>query len=115
MVKWIGKFSFLLKRFRDAWMDMLPLSTMSEERRQNQSLPDVTQENVERQRRSAEVLDPTAPETWDKWYATQVSNHEKLFQPGDTLTTLMLTVASDLSETQKERERDSQVPFLSRE
>ena len=75
MVKWIGKFSLLLKRLRDARMNMLPLSTMSEERRQNQHLADVTQENVERQRRSAEVLDPNAPETRDKWYATQESNH----------------------------------------
>ena len=55
MVKWIGKFSLLLNRLRDAWMDMLPLSTMSDERRQNQHLADMTQEIVERQRRSAEV------------------------------------------------------------
>ena len=72
MVNWIGKFSLLLKCLRDAWMDMLPLSTMSEERRQNQYLADVTRENDERQRRSAEVLDPNASETRDKWYATQV-------------------------------------------
>ena len=52
MVKWIGKFSLLLKRLRDAWMDMLPLSSMSEERRQNQNQADVTQENVERHRRA---------------------------------------------------------------
>ena len=51
MVKWIGKFSLLLKRLRDAWMDMLPVSTMSEERRQNQYLADVTQLNEERQRK----------------------------------------------------------------
>ena len=83
MVKWIGKFSLLLKRSKDAWMDMLLLSTLSEERRQSQYLADVTQENVERQRRSAEVQDPNAPETRDKWYATQVSNHEKLFPFSD--------------------------------
>ena len=76
MVKWIGKFLLLLKRSRDALMDMLPLSTMSEERTQNEYLADVTQEHAERQRRSAEVLDPNAQETRDKWYATQVSNHE---------------------------------------
>ena len=103
MVKWIGNFSLLLKRLRDAWMDMLPLSTMSEERRQNQYLADVTQQNVERQRRSAEVLDPNAPETRDKWYATQVSNHEKLFPFSDNLTTLMFIVVSDLCEAQRER------------
>ena len=34
MVKWIGKFSLLFKRARDAWMVMFPLSTMIEERRQ---------------------------------------------------------------------------------
>ena len=60
-------------------MDMLPLSTMSEERRQNQCLADVTHDDVERQRRSAEVLDANLPETRDKWYATLVSNHERLF------------------------------------
>ena len=31
MVKWIGKFSLLQKRLRDAWMDMLPTSATSEE------------------------------------------------------------------------------------
>ena len=55
------------------------VTVVHHERRQNHYLADVTQESVERQRRSAEVLDPNAPETRDKWYATQVSNHEKLF------------------------------------
>ena len=77
MVKWIGKFSLLLKRLRDAWMDMLSLSAMSEERRQNQYLADVTQQ--ERQRRNATTLDPKSQETRDHWHATQVSNHERLF------------------------------------
>ena len=45
IVKWIGKFSLLLNRLRNAWMDMLPVSTMSEERRENQYLADVTQQN----------------------------------------------------------------------
>ena len=31
MVKWIGKFSVLLKCLRDAWMDMLPITTTSEQ------------------------------------------------------------------------------------
>ena len=31
MVKWIGKFLLLLKRLRDAWMDMLPMSATSEQ------------------------------------------------------------------------------------
>ena len=31
MVKWLGKFSLLLKRLRDAWMDMLPMSSTSEQ------------------------------------------------------------------------------------
>ena len=63
MVNWIGKFSLLLRRSRDAWLDMLPQSTVSEERRQNQYLADVNQENEERQRRIADVLDLDAPET----------------------------------------------------
>ena len=32
MVNWTGKFSLPLKRLRDAWMDILPLSTVSKER-----------------------------------------------------------------------------------
>ena len=46
IVKWIGKFSLLLKRSRDARMDMLPVSVMSEDRRENQYLADVTQETA---------------------------------------------------------------------
>ena len=112
-IVWIGKFSLLLKRSRDAWMDMLPLPTMSEERRQNQYLADVIQDNVERQGRNVDVLDPNLPETRDHWYATQVSNHERLVPFSDNLTTLMFIVISDLSGDQGER--DSQVPFLCRE
>ena len=113
MVNWIGKFPLLFEPVRFAWMDILPLSTMSEERRQNRYLADVTQENVERQRRNADVLDPNAPRTRDNWHATQVSNDERLFPFSDNLTTLMFIVVSDVSEGQ--RKRDSQVPFLSRE
>ena len=72
MVRWMGKFTLLLLRPRDAWLDMLLLFTMSQERRQNQYLADVFQENEERQRRNAEVLDPNAQETQDNWYVTQV-------------------------------------------
>ena len=90
-------------------MDTLPMSALSEEQRQHQYVADVTLENVERQRRSAEVLDPTQ-ETGDRWCVAQVSNHEKLFPFRDNLTTLMFIVANDLSEAQ--REIDSQVPFL---
>ena len=43
MVKWIGKFTLLLERLRDAWLDMLPRSAMSETQRQNQYLADVNQ------------------------------------------------------------------------
>ena len=83
---------------------------MSEERRQNQYLADVTQENVDRQTRSVDLLDPNSQATRDKWNATQVSNHEKLFPFSDNLTTLMFIVVSDLSEVQRESERDSPVP-----
>ena len=100
MVRSIGKFSL---RLRDAWMDMLPMSAMSKTRRQNQYLACVTQENAERRRRNQEILDPDAVEIRDKWSATQVTTHEQLFPFSDNLTTLKFTVASDLSEAQKER------------
>ena len=100
MVKWIGKFSLLLRRLRDAWMDMLPVSTMSDERRENQHLADVTQLNEERQRRNATALHQNSQETRDHWHATQVANHERLFPFSDNLKTLMFTVASDLGDAQ---------------
>ena len=112
MVKWIGKFSLLLKRRRDAWMDMLPVSAMSQERRETQYLADVSQLNEERQRRNVTALDPNSQETRDQWHATQVTNQGRLFPFSDNLTTLFI-VARDLSEAQ--RQIDLQFPFLSGE
>ena len=40
--KWIGKFSLLLKRLKDAWMDVSPLSAMSQERRESQCMAEMT-------------------------------------------------------------------------
>ena len=40
-VKWFGKFSLLLRRSKDSWMDMLPMCTLSEEQKQNQHLANV--------------------------------------------------------------------------
>ena len=39
----------VLEFLRDAWMDMLPVSAMTKERRENQYLADVTHENDDRQ------------------------------------------------------------------
>ena len=102
MVKWTGKFSLLLRRLKVSWMDMLPMSTLSEEQRQNQYLADVAKENAGRQTRSVELWDSNAQATRDRWNAIQVSNHERLFPFSDNLTTLMFIVASDLSEAQRE-------------
>ena len=102
MVKWIGMFPLLLKHLRDAWMDMLPMSAMSETQRRNQYLAHVARENEDRQRRNANILDPDAPETRDRWNATQVSIQEQLFPFRENLTSLMFIVASDLSEAQRE-------------
>ena len=104
MVKWISKFPLLLKRLKDSWMDMLSISALSEEQRHNQYLADVAQDNADRQPRSVELLDPNAQATRDRWNATQVSNHERLFPFSDNLTTLVFIVASDLSEAQRARE-----------
>ena len=111
MIKLIDKFSLLLKRLKDFWMDMLPMSTLSEEERQNLYLANVFQENAERQTRNVELSNPNSRATRERWNAIQVSDHEKLFPFSDNLTTLMFIVASDPSETQRKRVRDSQVPF----
>ena len=42
----------LLKRWKDSWADMRPMSTLSEEQRQHQYLADVVEENADRQTRS---------------------------------------------------------------
>ena len=36
MVDWIGEFSLLLKRLKDLWMDLLPLSAMNQQQRESQ-------------------------------------------------------------------------------
>ena len=101
MVKWIGKFSLLLKRRRDAWMDMLPVSAMNQERRETQYLADVSQLNEERQKKCycsgsefARDQRPVARHTSDQ--------PRKLFTFSDNLTTLFI-VANDLSESLRER------------
>ena len=101
-VNWIGKFSLLLKRLKDAWTDMLLVSNMSEERKQNQYLADVTPLNEERQSRNAAALDQNSQETRDHWHAIQVTNHERPFPFSENLTTLMFMVASNLSDVQRE-------------
>ena len=77
-IEWIGKFSSLLKRLKDSWTDMLPMSTVSEEQRQNQYLADLAEENADRQTNSVELLDPNSQATRDRWNATQES-HQRLF------------------------------------
>ena len=56
MVNWIGKFSLLFKRLKDSSMDMVPMSTLSEEQRQNQYLADVTQKNADRQNKKCRTF-----------------------------------------------------------
>ena len=89
MVWWIGKFSLLLKRLKDSWMVMLPMSALTKVQRQNQYLADVAQENAERLTRGETTSVPNAPATRERWNAAQVSNHESLFSFSDNLTTLM--------------------------
>ena len=83
-------------------MDMLPMSTLSEEQRQNLHLADVAQKDADGQTRSVELFDPNAQATRDRWNATQVSNHERLFPFSDNFTTLVFTIALDLSEALRE-------------
>ena len=86
-------------------MDMLPVSAMTPEQRENHFLVNVTRENTERRNGTEAPLDPSQQGTRDNWYATHVANHERLFPFSDNLTTLMFTVASDLSEAQRETEK----------
>ena len=60
-------------------MDLLPMSALSEEQRQNQYLVDVAQENSERLARSETAVDPNTPANRERWNTVQVNNHESLF------------------------------------
>ena len=51
MVDWIGKFFLLLKRLKDSWMDLLPLSAMNQQQRESQNQADMTHLNAERRTR----------------------------------------------------------------
>ena len=99
MVKWIGNFTLLLKRVKDSWMDMLPLNSMSETTIEAQYRADVTPDNAQRQNRGQDLLQ----ENREEWNAVQVAIHVGRFTFSDNLTTLMLIVASDLSDVQGER------------
>ena len=103
MVDWIGKFSLLLKRVKDPWMDLFPLIAITEQQRESQYQADMTQFNNERRGRSAAAVDPSQQATRDQWHATQGTNHERPFPFSDNLTTLMCIAVSDLSEAQRER------------
>ena len=95
--------SSLLKRLKDSWMDLLPLSAMTQEQRESQYPADMTQLNAERRCRNEDALDPSQQVTRDKWYASNVTTHGSQFPFNDNLTTLMLIVASDLNDAHRER------------
>ena len=96
-------------RVKDAWMDMLPLSVMSQGQRDNQYRADVARTSIAMRRRNDVGLDPHVQTTKDHWHATQVSINEKSCPFSDNLTTLMFIVANNFSEVQE------RVPFLSKE
>ena len=97
MVDWIGNFHLLSKRAKDSWMDMLPLSSMTEQR-QAQYQADMARLNAERQGRQQPALDLNVQETRDNWYATRVATHGSLCPFSDNVATLMFIVGSDLNE-----------------
>ena len=78
------------------------MSALSEEQRRSLYLADVAQETAEIFTRCETALDPNTPQNRERWDTAQVSNHEGLFPYSDNLITLMLVVASDLTEAQRE-------------
>ena len=78
-------------------------NNISENRRQNQFHADTARESREGRSRSQELLSPDLLKTSEEWNATQVAAHERLIPFSDNLTTFLFTVASDLSDAQRER------------
>ena len=64
---------------------------------------DMTQVNAENHGRNEAALVPSQQRTGDNWYVSHVATHGSPFPFIDNLTTLMLIVACDLSESQRER------------
>ena len=83
-------------------MDNLTISALSEEQRRIQYLADVAQENAEILTRGEKPMDPNTRGNQERWNTAQVNNHESLFPFSDNLITLMLIVASDLTEAKRE-------------
>ena len=103
MVNLIGMFALLLKRFKIAWMERLPISATSQEQRETQYRADAVQLYEGRRGRGLIALDPTSQATRDHWHTTQETNHGRLFPICDNLTTLVFSVAGDLDEAQREK------------
>ena len=105
MVMWIGRFSLSLQRLRDAWMDNLPMSALSEEQTRSQYLADVAQENAENRIMRWDGFGSEHTENGERWNTAQMNNHESLFPFSDNLITLMFIVTSDLTEAQRETDK----------
>ena len=102
MIDWIGKFSLLLKRVKDSWIDLFPLSAMTEQQRESKYQANMTRTNAERRGRSEAAVDSSQQATRDQWHGAQGTNHERPFPFSDNLTTWMYIVVSDLNEAQRE-------------
>ena len=113
MVNLIGMFALLLKGFKIARMERLPISATSQEQRETQYRADVDQPDEGRRGRGLIALDSTSQATRDHWHTTHVTNHGRLFPICDNLTTLVFTVAGGLNEAQ--RVKVLQGHFLSEE
>ena len=103
LTSWSASFLYSWTVFKDAWMDMLPLSAMSQEQRYSQKMTNMTSKNAEWQSRNEALLDSAQQGTGDTWYTTHVTTHERLFPFNDNLTTVMFIVAGDPREAQRER------------
>ena len=84
MVDWIGKFSLLLKRLQDAWMDLLPLPAMNQQQRESQYHADMTHLNAERRnrklRRPCTLMNkrPETNGTQHMWLPTEAYFHSMI-------------------------------------
>ena len=96
-----------LETLKKYWMDMLPLSTVNEEQRQNQCLADVAQENAD-QNQKCRTIGSELRSKPSKVECHTSNQPRKDFPFSDNLTTLMFFVANDVINL-----RESQNPFFS--
>ena len=97
LLRWIGRFTVVLKRLRDSWMDLLQPTSEQDPA----FLRDLQNVNDQRLANGEQAVD--LPTAYPEWIDRRRRRHTSSFPISNNLFALMFTVQADLSEQQRER------------